>query len=345
MSLATWADVEEAVRERGWKREGREWRGPCPVTGSGRDTCWFAPGATAAVRAGCRACSGSGGGLDADGLKGHIEAVIGARSEDRPEPPPDHRRPRRHVPDPKLPGRIWDAAERLQPDDPGHRYLRDRLGVDPPLDAGSVRWAPAAAVRGFLRPALPARAAGCIVYRFAAPEEIETMAAQVEAVDAEGRRAPFKVAGKRPSVLGSDFGDGTRVFEARAGGDPLHVCEGPLDALADAGLAAAGIGPAAPDGRIVGTLGAGGWKPAAAPGTGPVVLVGQDDEAGVDAVLRLRKALGGRVREAVFSTDTSSSNLQRVREWTRKTDWVDVAQAEFEERDAVFTLRRGDLDG
>ena len=64
-----------------------------------------------------------------------------------------------------------------------------------------------------------AGAAGALLYRFAAPGEVDTAAVQCEAVNEGGERMAFSGGvGKRPSVTGSDFDDGRRVFVARSGG-------------------------------------------------------------------------------------------------------------------------------
>ena len=57
-------------------------------------------------------------------------------------------------------------------------------------------------------------------------------ALQAEAVNADGARLPFATAGKRPSVRGSTFTHGARVFLARDGGPGVALCESVLDALA-----------------------------------------------------------------------------------------------------------------
>ena len=78
--MTTWHDVESALQVRsGWKRSGREWHGPCPVTGVGRDTAWAAPGDLAQVRVGCRHCGGDGGRLDRVGVRTHLVALCGGR--------------------------------------------------------------------------------------------------------------------------------------------------------------------------------------------------------------------------------------------------------------------------
>ena len=68
-------------------------------------------------------------------------------------------------------------------------------------------------------------------YRFAAADEDDTHAVQVEAVRDDGARVLFATQGKRPSVKGSRFESGARVFVARAGGPDVHVCESVVDSL------------------------------------------------------------------------------------------------------------------
>ena len=51
-------------------------------------------------------------------------------------------------------------------------------------------------------------------------------------MNADGARLPFATAGKRPSVRGSTFTHGARVFLARDGGPGVALCESVLDALA-----------------------------------------------------------------------------------------------------------------
>ena len=98
---------------------------------------------------------------------------------------------------------------------PGAAYLESR-GFSAPWPA-AVRWLPAD-VAGDLRPRLPVCAAGAVCYRFAAGDDGDTHAIQVEAVRDDGARGLFATQGKRPSVTGSRFAAGARVFVARAGG-------------------------------------------------------------------------------------------------------------------------------
>ena len=95
-----------------------------------------------------------------------------------------------------------------------------------------MRWLPAAAARlGRLRPTLPADASGAVCYRFAAADDDGTHAVQVEAVRDDGARVLFATHGKRPSVTGSRFESGARVFVARAGGPDVALCESVIDAV------------------------------------------------------------------------------------------------------------------
>ena len=50
-------------------------------------------------------------------------------------------------------------------------------------------------------------------------------------VGVSGARVLFATQGKRPSVKGSRFASGARVFVARAGGPDVHVCESVVDSL------------------------------------------------------------------------------------------------------------------
>ena len=174
-----------------------------------------------------------------------------------------------------------DQVQPLRNEGPGAVYLHGRGAW--PGSVAALRWLPAdAAARIGLRPRLPDGAAGALLYRFAAPGEVCTAAVQCEAVNAGGERVTFGGGvGKRPSVTGSDFDGGRRVFVARDGEGPgVNLAEGPIDALAAATLAAAGIerralggrGGLAGAGDVVGASGrtgtAGGGAPRGGAGTG-----------------------------------------------------------------------------
>jgi len=325
----SWSVLEEHLRSRPrWRRIGREWHGPCPVRGIGENTCWFAPGARTPVRGGCRKC---GGRLSSPDFREHLAAVVGdlEAASAASEQTPVVRGSARTRPDP-LPGRVWSASVGLAPDSPGFRYLRSRgvLGVSgrvPP----SVRWLSlGAAVSVRCAPRLPAACAGALVYRFAGPGEAETWAVQFEPVDAAGRRLACSVRGatiKRPSVAGSSFGLGRRVFRADPGADGkgCWLVEGPLDALAVCRLDSLGL--VALDGAAVfGAAGVpGGFRPRACWAAGPVVLAPDGDEPGVEAALQLGAELG------------LAGRAHAVHRPPYGTDWSDLAHDAGIEREGI----------
>ena len=325
----SWDVVEERLAERPrWRRVGREWHGPCPVRGIGKNTCWFRPGLRTPIAAGCRKC---GGRLSRVQFREHLAAVVGdlpsasTAGGSVPSVPVSVQTCR----DP-LPGRVWSASVALAADSPGFAYLRTRGVVEasgrvPP----SVRWLPLAAAASVrCAPRLPATSAGALVYRFAGPGEAETWAVQFEPVDATGRRLACSVrdvAIKRPSVAGSSFGLGRRVFSAAAGtpGAGCWLVEGPLDALALCRLDALGL--VALDGAAVfGVAGVpGGFTLRACWAEGPVVLAPDGDEAGLDATLRL----GAVLEEA--------GRAYSVRKLSSRADWSDMVRDVRNEREGI----------
>ena len=65
------------LRPLGWRREGREWCGPCPVTLAGPDcAAWVRQGELGQIRLGCRHCV-AGGLLDDGELLLHLAALTG----------------------------------------------------------------------------------------------------------------------------------------------------------------------------------------------------------------------------------------------------------------------------
>ena len=238
----TWAALEACLTGRsGWRRRGREWHGPCPISAVGTDTCWFAAGAVDAVRGGCRQC---GGRLESRDLAEHL-AALGAREWTAGavalrSPRPARRPVRRLEPAAAmLPAAVWRAAVALER--PALAYLSRRLGCEPIVPA-ALRWLPAAVAAAIppdgegRRPVVPGDAVGALAYLFAGAGDSSAAAAvQLEAVDADGRRVPWgRDAVKRWSVPGSDFAGGARVFVAAPGRPACGawLCEGPLDALA-----------------------------------------------------------------------------------------------------------------
>ena len=330
--MITWPALEHAAQQAGWKRNGRTWRGaPCPSCGGGtRDTAWVGPGTTADFVAGC-----NGG---CDGLE-----IARALVPDSAPSPVVRREPRTraarapattsqgHQPSPELPSAAWRASEPVD-DTPGARYLTTTRGV---WKAGerfpaSVRWLPAESARRVgVRPQLPIGADGCVVYRFGSPGEADTFAAQLEAVNAHDERVLFGAAGKRPAVAGSAFASGRRVFQA--GGDVdrgVHLCEGPIDALALMRLARLGAVELA-GGAVSGAQGTPGFTASACPGRGPVTVWrdrdtnGQGQRAAAQLAGELRRT--GR-RVMIHGAPWDGADL---------TDWARAVVEEREEREAI----------
>ena len=122
--MTHWPDLEAALQGRaGWRRVGREYHGPCPVSGAGRDYCFASEGRAGGVALGCRKCGGNGGKLDSESFLAHLAALVGETA--------------RHVaahattdraaietPSP-LPARAWRASEPVD-DTPGARYVTRR---------------------------------------------------------------------------------------------------------------------------------------------------------------------------------------------------------------------------
>ena len=179
-----------------------------------------------------------------------------------------------------------------------------------------------------LQPSLPAGAAGAILYRFASADDGGTLhALQAEAVNAAGARLPFATAGKRPSkrpsVPGSTFTHGARVFLARDGGPGVALCESVLDALA---VARSPWG--APSGEaVIAAAGTSGLQAAAvASWPGPVTVWAQDDKPSVLRAVRLGAAL---------HTAGRAVTIQRPADGLHGMDWADVAQLEHDERKGI----------
>lgn len=337
----SWPALERCLRERPrWRRIGREWHGPCPVQRIGKNACWFGEGARTPVRGGCRKC---GGRLSSQGFREHLAAIVGdlAAASAAGDNAPAARAAVQTRPDP-LPGRVWSASVALASDSPGFRYLRSRGVIDasgrvPP----SVRWLSLrAAMSVRCAPRLPATCAGALVYRFAGPGEAETWAVQFEPVDEGGRRLACSVRGvsiKRPSVAGSSFALGRRVFCADAGTDGrgCWLVEGPLDALAVRRLDALDQlfrvdvsgrhRPQCLDGAAVfGVAGVpAGFRRQACWAPGPVVLAPDGDGPGVEAATRLGTELRLHHRSHVISRPPYG------------TDWSDLVRDTAIEREGI----------
>ena len=76
--MTHWPDLEATLQGRpGWRRVGREYHGPCPVSGAGRDCCFASEGRAGDVALGCRKCGGNGGKLDSESFLAHLAALVG----------------------------------------------------------------------------------------------------------------------------------------------------------------------------------------------------------------------------------------------------------------------------
>ena len=331
--MLTWTQIESAAVAAGWKRAGVEWRGPCPLCG-GRDRAHVRPGSSANFIGSCRGCD-----IDGIALARALVGDVGEAWTAYDDPGPSradilHRSGFTALSCPAVArpagrpgattsgrlGRLWAATEALT-GTAGAAYLESR-GLSAPWPA-AVRWLPAD-VAGDLRPRLPVCAAGAVCYRFAAADDDDTHAVQVEAVRDDGARVLFATQGKRPSVKGSRFEAGARVFVARAGGPDVALCESVIDALAVASSPWGAHAGAA----VIASAGTSGLTASAVSGwPGAVTIFAQGDAPGVASALRLRLALeaGGRVVRCELPASG--------------TDWADAAHDDAAERLAIEQKR------
>ena len=335
--MTNWPDLEDALQGRlGWKRHGREYQGPCPVTGAGKNCAWFGPGSgPGGVRAGCRTCGESNGRLDSKAFLAHLRAVTG--EPDTAEFPKfPGRRAKGAGPSQRFAGNrepatgaalvdaLWRAGDPVD-GTPGWTYLHGR-GCWPGGPVAELRWLPAkGAAQIGLHPRLPRGAAGALLYRFSALREVGTAALQCEAVNEGGERVLFNSGAKRPSVTDSYFGCSARVFVARPGAVGVNLCEGPIDALALLHLAMLGAVDLA-GAAVIGAAGVGGFRLAAVAGwPGPVTLWPDGDLPG-------RRAAAGLVPELI-----TAGRRVRVR-WDAAGEGRDLADWAIEsalEREAI----------
>ncbi len=327
----TWSAVEAALQAgvAGWRRRGRVWAGPCPVTGSGRDCCFFHPGPGDTVRGSCRRCHP----LGRRGFAEHLEALAPGACAGAVGSAPfpggvSFRSPSSGAW--SAPGtdvcrlsRLWEAAEPLA-GTVGERYLVEVRRV---LPAGG--WPPAVrfmrvgdALRLAVRPRPPVGCAGVLVYAFLGAGEGRCDAVQLEAVRADGRRLGFghrQV--MRVSAAGSLFAGGARVFEAAAGvqgASRVALAEGPVSALA----VPLRFPFVAEDGwRVCGVAGWAGFTPAACAGAVEVVLFPDGDRDGRRAVARLAETLCAQARTVWVSDAPDGRDVADM--WVRcgPTGW------------------------
>ena len=107
-----WPDLEAALQGRpGWRRVGREYHGPCPVSGAGRDYCFASEGRAGGVAVGCRRC-GNGGRLDSESLIAHL-AALGGETARHVAAHATNDRAAIETPSP-LPARAWGGTGRTE---------------------------------------------------------------------------------------------------------------------------------------------------------------------------------------------------------------------------------------
>ena len=300
----TWSVVEAVLQAgvAGWRRQGRVRAGPCPVTGSRRDCCFFRQGPGDTVRGSCRRCHP----LGRRGFAEHLEALAPGACAGAvgPVPFPGGARFRsqsgagRSAPGPDLcrPSRFSEAAEPLA-GTAGERYLAEvrRVPGGWPQAVRLLRIGDA--LRLAVRPRPLVGCAGGLVYASLGAGEDRCDAVQLEAVRADGRRLWFGCRGvMRVSAAGSLFAGGARVFEAASGAQGvscLALAEGPVSALAVPlpfpFMAEAGR-------RVCGVAGWAGFTPAACAGATEVVLFPDGDRVGRRAGARLAEPLRAQAR-------------------------------------------------
>ena len=212
--------------------------------------------------------------------------------------------------------RIWGAA--TQDPAPVRTYLASR-GAWPPADAWpafpglppAVRWLSRAAAERLnpdlperLRIRLPGGADGCAVYAYGPPGAGWLQAVQIEPLTADGRRAPWparKPGGKPMARQSRGPMRGTALPVKPHDADPvgpLHIAEGPVDALAIACWRGVGAWSAG------GTSGLAALAPALA-ATGRAVVIeadGDDRGKGLIAATTLKTALRAVDAEARLTT-------------------------------------------
>ena len=110
--MTHWLDLEAALQGRaGWRRVGREYHGPCPVSGAGRDCCFASDGRARGVAVGYRRC-GNGGRLDSESLIAHL-AARGGETARHVAAHATNDRAAIETPSP-LPARAWGGTGRTE---------------------------------------------------------------------------------------------------------------------------------------------------------------------------------------------------------------------------------------
>ena len=262
-----------------------ETHGPCPVTGAGEDACWWSVTDDGVLLIGCRKCSPTGG-LDRAQFAAHAAALdLDAATTTATV---KRKRRKRSPKSADLPDILQRVVGGVAYGTPGAAYLRKRGILEIPW---CVRWMSRDdAWSAGIVPRCPDAAAGILIYLFVTPAA-KCSAAQIEAVNVDAVRVLFpppRAGGKwrkRPSVMGSRFGGGLAAFRPKLGTwTDLHICEGPIDAMA---LVALGV-----QGGIAGVPGTSAMRRAAVDKyTGPVTIWADGDDAGRQAALSMARDL------------------------------------------------------
>lgn len=309
----SWPTVADWVERLVPRREGKEWKCPCPLCG-GDDRFHIGEKPNGEALVGCRVCMDG----QPDGQKRFIEAVRKVFPE---RYPPDQELPRTRQDGP-LKARRRPAISDQQSEDKAttpaqaaavwragveatgtlaHTYLAGRLAW-PPAECGhplpqTVAFLPKVATPPYVR--LPRVCAGAVVFRLeSAPGELQ--AVQLEGLDGHGRRLrPQRFRQNVGPLKGALF----RVDVDRPAG--VVVVEGPVDALAAVwlwpGLAAwATCGTAGLESLTAPKIQAAGWQ-------GPVKIISDSDPKGRTAAREAEAALnkGGWDVELTLQPDNA----------------------------------------
>ncbi len=309
--LPSWADWCDAAAGLDLVNRSGELVGPCPSCGGTDRFHVSRRGPDALV--GCRGCVDGG----ASGFAAVLRAAFPdrGRGESRPVahetalPRSEPRSAQAEDPRIGLTRALWRST--TPPDaTPGRTYLAARdawppRGIGPDLPA-TVRWLAADAAPAVDRAAkwygLPPGAAGSIVFAWRSPAAPDRWpsALSLLAVSADGERLRWPMGRERGPKMRTVGARGGLVFEARPGADaePVHLCEGEVDAL---GLA---LAPWTGPGRVLAAGGTGNMRGLAGslPGVGPVVLHADADGPGGAAAGRVRAAVLAAGRECRIET-------------------------------------------
>ena len=313
MRFFSWSRLLPALAARpGWKRVGREWHGPCPLTNKGQDTCWAraADRIPDGVLFGCRNCQP----FTDDDRRLHVEALSIDAVVVVDSPGLDARREALPLQVSGLVRSVWTAGISVERT-PAAVYLRERRGCwgSGPLPP-SVRWLPSGSPPyAAVRPVPPARAAGLLLYGFRGLNDRVVASVQLEAITRSSDRLPWPPTGApRVSVAGSRFDAGRQRFEVLSSpSDRLFLVEGPLSAL----VAPAVFPELLDDWSVVGVAGWGGFKRAAVGAARTVRICPDGDADGQRAVSKLAEDLLACGFEVLVDQIPVGADLLDVHRW------------------------------